>query len=34
MPSDIIVGDADGINPIPEQLVPELAAKVIGVVAI
>ena len=30
MPSDIIVGDADWINTIPEQLVPELAANVIG----
>ena len=29
MPSDIIVGEADGVDTIPEQLVPELAAKVI-----
>jgi 4-hydroxy-4-methyl-2-oxoglutarate aldolase len=29
MPSDIIVGYADGVIAIPEQLLPELSAKVI-----
>jgi hypothetical protein len=29
MPSDIIVGDADGVIAIPEQLLPEITAMVI-----